>query len=76
MTKTEKLLKALRSGKELTRAQVGKMGIANPSAAIAYLRDKQRISVYSNLRDVKGVAVVKYRIGTPTLAMMAQGYTM
>lgn len=38
ITKTEKLLRALRK-KTMTVAQIQKLGIPNPSAAVSYLRD-------------------------------------
>lgn len=76
-TKQAKLLKALRSGKELTTKQVANFGYLNPTAAISNLRTRQMISVYGNkctLRD--GSVVTKYRIVTPTRAMARAGYTV
>lgn len=75
-TKTEQLLTALRSGKQMSAKEIQKkFGFANPYRAIGYLREK-RISVYGNpvhMRD--GTTVTKYRIGTPTKAMIAMGFT-
>ncbi len=76
MTKTEKLLRALRSGKELTAKQIrSQFALANPHRAVHYLREKG-ISVYGNYRVLRdGTTVMKYRVGTPTKAMAAAGYT-
>lgn len=81
MTKTKitlvaKLLKVLRSGKELTAKQVATIGFANPHSAIRNLRERQKIAIYANKRTERdGSTVTKYRIGTPTAAMRAAGFT-
>jgi hypothetical protein len=76
MTKTEKLLRALRTGVELTAKQISaKYGFSQPYSAIFYLR-QQGIAVYGNPRKLSnGKVVTKYRIGTPTATMRAMGYT-
>lgn len=76
MTKTDKLLKTLRTGKELTAKEIQtKFGFANPYRAVEYLIEK-RIAVYGNKRTQRdGTVVTKYRIGTPTAEMMAMGFT-
>jgi hypothetical protein len=75
-TKTEQLLTALRSGKELSAKEIQKkFGFANPYRAIGYLREK-RVAVFSDpvpMRD--GTTVTKYSIGVPTKAMLAMGFT-
>lgn len=76
VTKQAKLLKTLRSGKELTAKQIQALGFANPYSAIANLRDRELVSIYANKRVLKnGTEVTKYRIGTPTQAMQALGFT-
>lgn len=76
MSKTQKLLSVLRSGKELTAKEIQtKFGLANPYSAVSSLRDQQ-IAVYANQRTLKnGTVVTKYRIGNPTAAMAAIGFT-
>ena len=76
MSKTEKLLTALRSGKEFTAKEIAKkFGLANPYNAVHQLR-KQKIAVYGNKRTLRdGTVVTKYRVGTPTAAMTAVGFT-
>ena len=77
MTKQEKLLKALRAGKELTAAQIQTIGYANPSAAIYNLRSRKMISVVGAPQFLKnGDVVTKYAIVAPTRAQQRQGYTV
>lgn len=76
MTKQDKLLALLRTGKEFTAAEISKKtGLVNPTAAICQLRDRQLVAIYGNKRQTRNGEVTKYRIGTPTRSMMAQGYT-
>lgn len=74
-SKQAKLLKTLRTGRELTANQVRALGYSDPYSAIRNLREGQMVSVYANKRTVNGRTVTKYRIGTPTAAMMAAGFT-
>lgn len=75
-TNQAKLLKTLRSGRELTAAQISNFGFTNPYAAVTNLRNRERVAVYGNKRTLRnGSVVTKYRIGTPTQAMAAQGFT-
>lgn len=75
-TNQAKLLKTLRSGRELTATQISNFGFANPYAAVTNLRNRERVAVYGNKRTLRnGSVVTKYRIGTPTQAMAAQGFT-
>lgn len=75
-TMQDKLVSALRSGKELTVAQVRAFGFANPYAAISTLRSNLKLSVYANQRSTRNGTVTKYRIGTPTKAMRKAGFTV
>lgn len=59
-----KVVAALTAGKELTAAQIVKMGLSNPHDAVYKMR-QAGMSVYSNLRTIKGQAVTAYRLGTP-----------
>lgn len=76
MTKIQKLLSTLRTGKELTAKEIQtKFGFSNPYRAVQYLREKH-VSVYGNQRVLRDGSVVnKYRIGKPTKAMAAMGFT-
>lgn len=77
LTKQAKLLKTLRSGKELTVKQVLALGFTNAYSAIRNLRERELVSIYSNKRKLRdGTVVTKYRIGTPTSAMANAGFTV
>lgn len=75
VTKSSKLLAALKSGEQLTAAQIShRFGIANPRATVSALRF-QGYAIYANLhRDSKGRETTKYRIGAPRRAVVAAGY--
>jgi predicted ArsR family transcriptional regulator len=75
VTKSGRLLEALKAGEELTAAQIShRFGIANPRATVSSLRF-QGYAVYANLRkDAKGRETTKYRIGNPRRAVVAAGY--
>jgi hypothetical protein len=69
-TKTEALIEAFESGKELTAAQISaRFGLTNPTASITGLR-KAGYAIYLNNRN----GVSKYRLGKPTRKMIAAGY--
>jgi hypothetical protein len=71
MTKQGMLLKHLQAGKQFTAKQISaSFGLKNPHEAIRKLRS-EGYCVYSNPAVVNGTEVVKYRIGTPTRAMIA-----
>ena len=75
MTKTERVLKALRMGEEMTSKQIkARFGVANPHAMVDGLR-KHGFAIYSNARmNKKGVTHNFYRLGTPSRAVVAAGY--
>lgn len=72
MTKAQKLLTFLQSGATATPSQIkGMFGIANPSATVTQLR-KEGNCIYANPAKLKsGTAVTKYRLGTPSKAMVS-----
>ena len=76
MTKSERLVEALRKGEELTAAQIKqRFGIANPTATVSDLRLNGGYAVYANQHtDTKGRVSTKYRLGTPSRAVVAAGY--
>jgi len=75
VTKQERLLEALRTGEQLTAAQIkARFGIANPTATVSDLRFNG-FAVYANRHtDTKGRVSTKYRLGTPSRAVVAAGY--
>lgn len=75
MSKTNMLLEALKNGEELTANQISaRYGIRNPHDAVYNLR-MQGYAVYLNTRtNSRGEKVNKYRIGTPSRAVVAAGY--
>ena len=75
VTKQERLLEALRTGEELTAAQIrARFGIANPTATVSDLRFSG-YAIYANQhKDTKGRVTTKYRLGKPSRAIVAAGY--
>ena len=74
-TKTAKVIAALQEGAELTAKQISaRYGVGNPRALISSLR-MQGFSVYLNKRvsSYDGNTYSKYRLGTPTRAVVAAG---
>lgn len=75
MTQTARVLTALQNGEELTAKQISsRFNVANPHDVVYQLRN-QGYCIYLNEKtnskgDVKG----KYRIGTPSRALIAAGY--
>jgi predicted transcriptional regulator len=75
VTKSSKLLSALRKGEELTAAQISqRFGIKNPTATVSDLR-YSGFAIYANQhKDTKGRQTTKYRLGTPSREVVAAGY--
>ena len=77
-SKSARVLSALKNGTELTAKQItARYGVKNVSALISSLR-MQGYAVYLNKRSsvFEGDTTVykKYRLGTPTRAVVAAGY--
>ena len=74
-----KILTSLKSGNQVSAKQfAARFGTstATVSARVADLRS-EGYSIYSNLyTDAKGRQTNKYRIGTPTRAIVAAGYAV
>lgn len=72
MTKLNRLQKYLETGAEVTSAQIMSMfKLMNPTAAVHALRQRG-VCVYANQKTLySGQPVVKYRIGTPSKAIIA-----
>jgi hypothetical protein len=75
-TKREKLLTALKAGEALTVKQIAaRFGIGNPTATVSDLRLRGGFAIYANpKKNAKGISVTRYRLGTPTKAVVAAGY--
>ena len=75
MTKTDRVLKALKNGEQLTEAQIkARFGAGNPRALVSSLRSKG-YAVYANAhKDTKGRETTKYRLGNPQRSVVAAGY--
>ncbi len=76
VTKTAKVIAALESGVELTAKQIeSRYNVANARAMISSLR-MQGYPVYLNKRvsTYNGETYSKYRLGTPSRAVIAAGY--
>jgi predicted transcriptional regulator len=77
MTKTDSVLAALQNGEELTAAQIrSRFSVGNPHEVIRSLREKG-FAIYLNDRtNSKGEVTQKYRLGTPSRAMVALAYAV
>ena len=74
-TKTAKVIAALENGAELTAKQIqSRYNVANARALVSSIR-MQGYSVYLNKRvsSYDGETYSKYRMGTPTRAVVAAG---
>lgn len=76
MTKSERLVEALKTGEKLTAPQIkARFGIANPTATISDLRLRMGHAVYANTHtDTKGRVTVKYELGRPSRKVVAAGF--
>jgi hypothetical protein len=76
MTKSERLIEAFEKGAELTAKQITqRFGFANPTATVSDLRLRTGLAIYANKRTNKlGGTYTKYRLGTPSRAVVAAGY--
>lgn len=75
-SKSFKLFQALKSGEQLTEAQIAaRFGLKNPTATISSMRMNHGVAIYANeCFDTKGRRTVKYAIGMPSRRVVAAGY--
>lgn len=75
MSINAKVLRHLLKGNEITASEIsGKYGAGNPTEVIRQLRMKG-YAVYGNKTNLwDGTPTTKYRIGTPSRAMVAAAY--
>jgi|TARA_B100001094_G_scaffold315387_1_gene355327 hypothetical protein len=76
-TKTDRVLAAFTAGEELSAGQLkSRFQVGNPTATVSSLRMKgYPIYLNTGSKDSRGRAgVSKYRLGTPSRAVIAAGY--
>jgi hypothetical protein len=75
MTQTARVLTALQNGEELTAKQISsRFSVANPHDVVYQLRNQGYCIYLNEKRNSKGDVKGKYRIGTPSRALIAAGY--
>jgi len=75
MTQEARLLRALQNGSEFTANQISsRFGIKNPYATVQNLKLKGFAIYLNNRTNSMGQTYKKYRIGTPTRAVVVAGY--
>ena len=76
MTQKQRLASALINGAELTSKQIrSQLKIASPAKVVSQLRLEDGMSIYLNVRtNSKGETTQKYRLGTPSRAVVAAGF--
>jgi hypothetical protein len=75
MTQTARVLTALQNGEELTAKQIAsRFSVANPHDVVYQLRNQGYCIYLNEKRNSKGDVKGKYRIGTPSRALIAAGY--
>lgn len=76
MNQRQKLTNLFQQGVELTEKQITqRTGAKAPRALIHALRHEDGMAIYANRRvDTAGRVTTKYRLGTPSRAVVAAGY--
>lgn len=75
MTATTRLLKAFRSGEELTARQIEARFNVTSGRGLVHTLRSEGYAIYMNRRtNSKGEVTQKYRLGTPTRAMVATAF--
>lgn len=76
MTQKAKLRKAFFNGAQLTTKQIrAQFNIASPTKVVSMLRLEDGLPIYANKHvDTKGRETTKFRLGTPSRAVIAAGY--
>lgn len=77
MSKADRLLQAFKNGEELTARQIeSRLNVEQGRGLVHQLRNRG-YAIYLNERtDSRGNRVNRYRLGTPTRAVVAAGYRM
>jgi len=76
LTQKQKLRIAFFNGSQLTTKQIrAQYKIASPTKVISNLRLEDGLPIYANKHvDTKGRETTKFRLGTPSRAVIAAGY--
>jgi hypothetical protein len=76
LTQKQKLRVAFFNGAQLTSKQIrSQYKIASPTKVISTLRLEDGLPIYANKHvDTKGRETTKFRLGTPSRAVIAAGY--
>jgi len=75
MTKQAKVLAALKDGQELTSNMIkNRFGAGNPQSTIQALRFAGNPIYLNEIKSKTGRTSLKYRLGTPSKAVIAAGY--
>lgn len=76
LTQKQKLRIAFFKGAQLTSKQIrSQYKIASPTKVISTLRLEDGLPIYANKHvDTKGRETTKFRLGTPSRAVIAAGY--
>ena len=75
MAATQKLLKALRMGYALTSKEISyRFGVTNPHDTVYSLRQAGFPIYHDPIVRSRGRVTMKYRLGTPSRAVIAAGY--
>ena len=76
VTQKTKLRIAFFNGAQLTSKQIrSQYKIASPTKVISQLRLEDGLPIYANKKvDTKGRETIKFRLGTPSRAVIAAGY--
>ena len=75
VTMESKVLSALQSGRTLSSAQLrSQFGAGNPQAVIQALRFAGNPIYLNTVKSSTGRKTLKYRLGTPSKAIIAAGY--
>ena len=74
-SQTDRVEAALVSGKVLSAKQIGSMfKIASPAKIVSLVRQRGNAVYLNKHTDTKGRTTMKYRVGTPSKALVAAGY--
>jgi predicted transcriptional regulator len=77
MTQTATVLNALMAGEELTAKQIAaRYSVGNPYEVVRQLRENGHAIYLNKRKDSKGRVTHKYRLGTPSRAMVASAYAL
>jgi predicted transcriptional regulator len=77
VTKTDRVLAALKNGEELTAKQIAsRFSIKHPASAVRALRGAGYAVYCNEKKNSKGEVKNFYRLGTPSRAMVAAAYAV